>query len=366
MLDGLLLFSVLDVWRVLLPLGLSIVGLGTLAFQRLVGGTQHTGLSQFLCLISYRLTLAFAVILALVGIFIPWVLGYSLPELHVADGPWGYEEIFGYLLCLVLLWRLQHQVRQQWKPSGLMMSCVTLLFLGGAFLWIGRWDAMVNVGLVPGGWFLTSSTPWEWARLIPKSFHLLFSAMVTGGVVVAGLGLLGTLALGSKPRSKDYDTMRSSPDLIRYGVGWILSGLVPQMLIGPWLFLLLENRPQMALIEGTSLMSLVFFVSLTAALLALVLLNASFMAPHVKGLVWGGLGNVVIALVLMGIIRYEIVGATLFAQNIPFAMAQLSGWHLLSVFVLLGLLGVYLMRWCVWPSALIFHMISPEAHLDKR
>ena len=88
--------------------------------------------------------------------------------------------------------------------------------------------------------------------------------------------------------------------LFDMGVGWILSGLVPQILVGPWLFLLLQSRPQAALIEGTSLTSIIFFVSLTTALLALVLLNASFMAPHVKGLVLGGLGNVAITLVLMG------------------------------------------------------------------
>ena len=350
----------------LLPLGLSIICLGTLAFQRLVGGTQHTELSQFLPILTYRLTAVLAVIMGVVGILIPWILGYSLPELHVADGPWSYEGIAVYLLGLVFLWRLQLQVGQRQVPSGLLMSCAAFLFFVAAILWISRWDVMANVGQVPGGWFLGSSLQWEWSRLIPKSFHLLFSAMVTGGMVLAGIGVFGILAPKFTQNPKDAESIKSSPDLIRYGMGWILSGLVPQMLIGPWLFLLLQNRPQMVLIEGTSLTSLVFFVSLTAALLALVLLNASFMAPYVKGFVWGGLVNVAITLVLMGIIRYEIFGATLFARNIPFAMAELSGWHVLSVFVLLGCLGALLIRWCVWPSALIFNRNLPAAHLDKR
>ena len=366
MLDGLLLFTVLDVWRILFPLGLVLICLGTLAFQLLVGGTQYIELSQFLCLVTYRLTAALAVTMGVVGILVPWILGYSLPELHIADGPWSYEEMCGYVLGLALLWRLQERVRQQQTPGGLMMSCAVLIFLSVALLWIGRWDAMANVGQVPGGWFLGGSTPWEWTRIIPKSFHLLFSAMVAGGMVLAALGIFGTLARRPTQETNVADSKKSSSDLIRYGMGWILSGLVPQMLIGPWLFLLLQNRPQMALIEGASLTSLVFFVSLTAALLALVLLNASFMAPYVKGLVWGGLVNAAITLVLMGIIRYETFGATLFAHNIPFAMAELSGWHVLSVFVLLGLLGTLLVRWCVWPSVLIFHMILSAAHLDKR
>jgi hypothetical protein len=363
MLDGLLLFSVLDVWRVLLPLGLSIICLGTLAFQRMVGGALDSGLSQFLCIVSYRLTATLAVIMAVVGIVVPWILGYTLPEAHLADGPWSYEEMCGYLLGLLCLWRLQQQVRQQQNPSGLMMTCAMILFLWAGLIWIGRWDAMANVGHVPGGWFLGSLAQWEWFRIIPKIFHLLFSAMVTGGMVVAGLGIFGTLTPESQPGPNDSDSRKSSPDIIRYGMGWILSGLVPQMLIGPWLFLLLHPESQTVLFDGTSLTSLLFFVSLTTALLAMVSFNASFMAPYVKGFLWSGLVNVLVTLILMGIVRYETFVSTLFSQRIPIAIAELSGWHVLSVFVLTGLLGVILVRWCVWPLALIFSKILPTSKL---
>jgi hypothetical protein len=76
MLDGLLLFTVLDVWRVLLPLGLSIICLGTLVFQRWLGELHDTGLGYFLCILTYRLAFALAVILGVVGILVPWGLGY--------------------------------------------------------------------------------------------------------------------------------------------------------------------------------------------------------------------------------------------------------------------------------------------------
>ena len=75
MLDGLLLFTVLDVWRVLLPLGLSIICLGTLVFQRWLGELHDTGLSHFLCILTYRLTVALAVILGVVGILVPLGIG---------------------------------------------------------------------------------------------------------------------------------------------------------------------------------------------------------------------------------------------------------------------------------------------------
>jgi hypothetical protein len=365
MLDGFLLFTVLDVWRVLLPLGLSIICLGTQMFQRWLGELHDTRLSYFLCILTYRMTAALAIILGVVGILVPWGLGYPLPETHVADGPWSYEEIFGYLVGLALLWRIQQQVRQRQIPSGMILGCVTVLFFCMALLWIGRWDAMANAGQVSGGWFVGSLTVWEWARTIPKSFHLLFSTLVTGGMVVAFLGTFGTLRAPSGQWLDNSQSNRTSPNMIRYGVGCILSGLVPQMLIGPWLFLLLKPGPQAALIEGTSLTSIIFFVSLTTALLALVLLNASFMVPHVKGLVLGGLANVAITLVLMGIVRYETILATLASQRIPFAIGELTGWHVLSVFVLMGLLAALLVRWCVWPSALLFHAALPISKLDK-
>ncbi len=365
MIDGLLLFSVLDVWRVLLPLGLALICLGTFLFQRLLGESQDTGLSPFLCILTYRLTVTFAFILAVVGILVPLLLGYTLPERHLADGPWCYEEICGYLVALALLWHIQRQVRQQQIPSLIIMGCVTALFFMVALLWIGRWDVMANAGQVPGGWFVGGPALWEWSRMIPKSFHLLFSTLVTGGMVVAFLGIFGTLRSPSGKRPEDSQSNRTSPNMIRYGVGWILSGLVPQMLIGPWLFLLLNNGPQAAFIEGTSLTSIIFFVSLTTALLALVFLNASFMVPHVKGLVLCGLANVVITLVLMGIVRYETFAATLSSQRIPFAIGELTGWHVLSVFVLMGLLAAILVRWCVWPSVSIFHTTLLISKLDK-
>lgn len=365
MLDGLLFFIVLDIWRVLLPLGLSIICLGTLVFQRWLVELHDTGLSHFLCILTYRMTAALAVILSVVGILVPLGLGYSLPETHVADGPWSYEEIFGYLVSLALLWRIQQQVRRSQIPSVIIMGGATALFFGVALLWIGRWDVMANEGSVHGGWFVGSPALWEWPRLIPKSFHLLFSALVTGGMVVAFLGIFGMFTSWPDQGPTDSESNGTSPNIIRYGAGWILSGLVPQMLIGPWLFLLLKNGPQTALIEGTSLTSIIFFVSLTTALLALVLLNASFMVPHVKGLVWGGLGNVLITLVLMGIVRYETFAATLSSQRIPLAIGELTGWHVLSVFVLMGFLAAILVRWCVWPSASIFHATLPISKLDK-
>jgi hypothetical protein len=129
------------------------------------------------------------------------------------------------------------------------------------------------------------------------------------------------------------------------------------MLIGPWLFLVLGKVPRADLIDGAGFASALFFVSVTAALVALVLLNASFMVPHVKGLVWGGLISVVITLVLMGIIRYEMFLATLHSKGVPIAIGSVTPFHLLTVLILMGLVGAILVRWCVTP----LHGLSPRS-----
>lgn len=359
MLDGLLLFSVLDVWRVLLPLGLSIMCVGTFVIQRWLGQPMGARLSPVLCEVTYRCTAVLAVIFGVVGIMVPWGLGYALPETHMADGPWSYEEMCGYVIGLTLLWRIQQRVRQRHNPSGMLMGAAMVIFGGVALLWIARWDVMANAGYVQGGWFLGSSAQWEWFRLIPKGFHLLFSAFVAGGIIVACLGMFNLLSSSTGMEEDGTVSDQNAPPIIRYGVGWILSGLVTQTLIGPWLFLLLNTESQTALIDGVSLTSVLFFVSLTTALLALVLLNASFMVPHMKGLLWGGLGNALLTLIMMGIVRYEAFVTTLSFHRIPVAIVDLSGWHVLSVFVLTGLLGAIMVRWCVWPLESTRHKSLP-------
>ena len=295
------------------------------------------------------LTHVLAVILGVVGIIVPWGLGYALPESQMADGPWSYEEMCGYVIALTLLWRIQQQVRQRHNPSGMLMGGAMMIFVAVALLWIVRWDLMANAGYVQGVWILGSSAQWEWQRLIPKGFHLLFAAFVAGGIIVACLGMFNLLSSSPGMEPDGTDSQQNSPPIIRYGVGWILSGLVSQMLIGPWLFLLLNTKSQTALIDGISLTSVLFFLSLTTALLALVLLNASFMVPHMKGLLWGGLVNALLTLIMMGIVRYEAFVTTLSFHRLPVAIVDLSEWHVVSVFVLTGLLGAIMIRWCVWP-----------------
>lgn len=349
MVDGFLLFAVLDVWRMVLPLGLTLLWLMTDMLCRWQSDSPHRSLRDVLGHLVLRLTLGLLVLSGIVGLLVPVILGYPLPESHIAEGPWSYEEMLGFVLGGVCLWKSRPQDGPG-RNSGLVwLGCASILFFGAGVVWIGRWDAMAHEGYVAGGSFLLGLSTVDWTRVIPKTLHLLFASLATGGLVVTLLGLLGWSGASAGSGTISRSHFIPSDEHVRYGVGWMLAGLVPQILIGPWLFLVLGEVPRGGLIDGTGLASAFFFVGVMAALVAMVLLNASFMVPHVKGLVWGGLICTVITLVLMGMIRYVMFLGTLQAQGIPIAIGTVTLFHLLTVLVLTGLVGAILVRWCVRP-----------------
>ena len=366
MVDGFLLFTILDVWRMVLPLGLTLILFVTETLKRWHGDSFYQGIRDVLSHLVFRLTLSLFLISGIVGLLVPSVLGYPVPESHIAVGPWGYEEIWGFVLGGVCLWRSCQGNARGMHASLAWIGAAAVVFLAVGVFWIGRWDLMANEGNVPAGWFIMEISTLNWTRVIPKSVHLLFSSLAAGGVMVTCLGLLGWFE-GRAGATSSIPCFRPipSPEIIRYGVGWILSGVVPQMLIGPWLFLVLGEVPRGGLIDGSGLASALFFVSVMAALVALVLLNASFMVPHVTGLVWGGLISVMITLVLMGMIRYVMFVATLYSKGIPVAIGSVTPFHFLAVLVLTALLVAILYRWCVRPLHALFPRSSSTERLDK-
>ncbi len=353
MVDGFLLFTVLDVWRMVLPLGLTLLLLMTALWDRWQSDSPHQDLRDVLHPLVLRLTLGLLVLSGTIGLLVPAILGYPLPETHIARGPWSYEEILGFVLGAICLWKSQPEENPGGNSGLVWLGCTSMLFWGAGMVWVGRWDVMAHAGYVGGGWFLLEWSTVDWTRVIPKSLHLLFASLASGGLVVTLLGLLGWSGASNGSASTVPSRLLPSDERVRFGVGWMLTGLVPQVLIGPWLFLVLNEAPRGGLIDGASLSSAFFFVGVTTALLAMVFLNASFMVPQVKGLVWGGLICTGITLVLMGMIRYTMFLGTLQAQGIPIAIGNLTLFHLLTVLVLTGLVGAILVRWCVWPLTVL-------------
>ena len=180
----------------------------------------------------------------------------------------------------------------------------------------------------------------------PRFFHMALGGLAGTGVVVAIYGTLRRTQSQEDEERELNDEVPYDINITRYGIGWTLAGTLPQIAVGPWLFMTLPQGIRDGLVDGGTLSSLVFFMSLTFALLALVLLNAALMVPQARGLVWSGLGSLVLTLVLMVIVRGEVRKAWLHAHLESRMVEELSVWVvfgvIMAIFGGLGVLGRYM------------------------
>jgi hypothetical protein len=159
------------------------------------------------------------------------------------------------------------------------------------------WSQVEQAGLV---------TALDLPTLWPRFLHLVLAALAGTGII---LTLHGTLRAQNPAEENVSDTQSwVSHDvwLTRYGAAWTLTGTLPQIVIGPWLLVSLPPEVRAHLLSGGNSASILFFVSLTLALLALVLLNASMMVPQIRWLAWTGMASLVGTIFLMIIVREEV------------------------------------------------------------
>jgi cytochrome c len=236
---------------------------------------------------------------------------YGRHVIHNLDAFWiGY----GLLLILIVLafWGIYvFKTRMSWitqnSSTHVMMSGgIIVCLLGMTFLFVSSHIMTLHPdyseSVVQEGLLASLSLPTVW----PRFFHIVLGSVAATGMVITLYGTLRPCHGKEQEIPKGSSIPPFDVQITRYGVGWTLAGTLPQIVVGPWLLLSLPDEVRMRLVDGASLSSLVFFVSLTLALLALVLLNASLMVPHVRGLVWTGLGSLFLTIVLMVMVREEV------------------------------------------------------------
>jgi len=236
---------------------------------------------------------------------------YGRHVIHSLDVFWiGY----GLLLILIVLafWGIyafkNTNVLSTQQPhthvivSGGIMICL----LGMTFLFVSSHILMLHPDyselVAQEGWLASLNLPTVW----PRFFHIVLGSVAATGMVITLYGTLRPCYGKEEEIPKGSSLAPFDVQITRYGVGWTLAGTLPQIVVGPWLLLSLPDDVRMRLVDGTSLSSLVFFVSLTLALFAVVLLNASLMVPHVRGMVWTGLGSLFLTMGLMVMVREEV------------------------------------------------------------
>ncbi|MCA9470846.1 MAG: hypothetical protein MRJ96_00295 [Nitrospirales bacterium] len=283
----------------------------------------------------------------------------------------GLAVVFGLMNWAVVRWQYEWTLLPIWGSSLISwLGLLLLLVIGfGGMVWLRRAHAetpglqwmiaclVIICMILIAGLFVSShiNMPMlsnsagnderlvESAALLstfwPRLLHTVCSGLAITGVALAIYGSL-------RPQSREDHQKDPAPydiRLVRFGVGWALAGTVPQVVVGPWFMLALPAQVRVHLIEGTSVVSLIFFLSLTLTLLSLVLLNSSLMIPQKRGLVWGGVGSLILTTVLMVLIREEVRNVWLLSLGERIHAAPLS-WPV--VIVVLGIAGAGLYLGC--------------------
>lgn len=215
--------------------------------------------------------------------------------------------------------------------SGLMFLGVALAFVMVSVLMLNpdQWAEIKQTGF----WSILSLP-----SLVPRFQHLVLAAVAGMGMFVVWYGLFWV----SNGHGSDDDGTKDhyATWVTRYGVAWTLTGTLPQIVIGPWLFLSLPAVVRADLASGQSFGSIAFFLALTAALLSLVLLNAALMAPHVRGLAIGGTLSLVVTVCLMIVVRHAVRLSWLSQYDESVVLAPQDQWTVLITICSMLLIGL--------------------------
>lgn len=232
----------------------------------------------------------------------------------------------------------------------------TGLFLGVAIVFVSanvlmlfpeKWNSVQPIGL---------SGALDLPTVIPRFLHIVLASVAGLGILLMLYGMTLSSRWGNRLHRGSIPDQDYALWVMRYGVAWTLGGTLPQIVVGPWLLLALPEHVRGALVSGETVGSLAFFVSLTCALLGLVLLNAALMVPKSKGLALGGLISLMVTIVLMVVVRDQVrfywlrphFDQSVIQPDLPIVMINLSIGILLAT---LGLI-IYTIRKVFKPHSL--------------
>ena len=256
---------------------------------------------------------------------------------------WG-SAIGGWVLFLILLllgfWGMMSLKRGANENSGTpwaVGSLVTCCMIAIVGVFVASHLDMLTQSSAAAVLPTQDAAVHDHSTFLPRFFHSLFSSVAMTGMALTIYGSL-------RPQCQEDRMIEPAPydiRLVRYGVGWVLGGTVPQVVVGPWFMLALPSEIRFYLIDGTNVASLIFFVSLTLTLLSLVLLNSSLLVPQKRGLVWGGVGSLVLTIVFMVLVREEVRKIWLLSRGESVGVGELTWVVVISALAIMSS-GLYL------------------------
>jgi hypothetical protein len=242
-----------------------------------------------------------------------------------------------------------------WLPDTLTCRVVVGGLSAGLLAFTAFGFVTINVLLMnPEQWqVVREGGMGEWGRLtsvIPRFLHVMLASVAGVGMVVVIYGA----GLRVKEKTSDVEKAENFPVWVtRYGVSWTLGGTLPQMVIGPWLLLSLPEHVRVALLSGSNLASILFFVSVICGLISLVLLNAALMVPSYQGFSIGGVMGLMITVALMVVIREQVRWYWLIDHVESLTVAADPQWGLLRPLLVWAviIMGMGMVGWKRWKKA---------------
>lgn len=224
--------------------------------------------------------------------------------------------------------------------SAAMFLCTALVFVTMSVLMLNpeRWLAVHAHGFIEA-----LAVP----SILPRYLHMVLAATAGAGMVLILYGVV----LQSPWRSRIKSLGETPPNygawVVRYGAGWALVGTLPQIVVGPWLLMSLPPAVRGVLIDGGSTPSIVFFTALTFALLALVLLNASIIAPQARAFAAGGVASLAVTMSLMAVVRDRVRALWLTPHFDTTTLPVSPQWGFIALFAVFLLFAVVLISYLV-------------------
>ncbi|RMH05607.1 MAG: hypothetical protein D6704_09140 [Nitrospirae bacterium] len=351
-----------------------------LAMNMVLGGTPilvvtegigyWTGRSRYQCLAKTLSTvlptaMAFAVVLG-VGplLFLQALYGQFFYTATILIGDLWIALVLAVMVAYAGLYAYKY-----WRDWLLLSSPWALLAIGGASMGLLWGVAFVFVtmsvlAIQPHAWQAVwregMDAVFTLPMVLPRYLHLVCASL-------AGMGLLLVVYGFGMTRAGIRSTRRDDPAygdwVIRQGVAWTLVGTLPQVVVGPWFLFSLPPHVRAALVNGESWVSLLFFASLTLALVSLVSFNAALMVPRARWLVLAGMGSLSVTMGLMIWIRDQVRHLALAEYlETPQAVPQ---WDMIGLFagvavVMVGLVGYCLHQWVTFSKMATEK--SPQIH----
>ncbi|MCS6829623.1 MAG: hypothetical protein RMM08_02025 [Armatimonadota bacterium] len=225
----------------------------------------------------------------------------------------------------------------QFRPDWLGRWVTTIAWLSAIFiLLVGLlYTHNATLTLAPEKWatlYAASAAGlhmnWSEPTLVPRYLHFMVAAFAVCGLGIALLGLL------ARKRGDSW-----GEEAVRYGARWFIGATLVQLAVGLWFLFSLPGNFMQSFIGGNMVNTLILWLGVVAAVLAMLMVNRSVLAAVLL---------TVAAVTLMSITRHTLRQMYLSPHLDVNAIPVNPQWAMFAIFAVLLVIGLAVVGWMVW------------------